>query len=150
MYLCQILKKKHWLVTPQLDHLNSLYRMPVVAHLESSVGHIHVHHEPRPVPVRPPDHPHFLDRDSLRLWEEEVHEDGHDQDEEGEEEEEAELEVAEHRQEHLGDREREQHVDGDVDALGGRSDLQGEDLTGHEPPERPPWPCKARYIDAYE
>ena len=85
---------------------------------------------------------HLLDGHILRLGQEEVDEERHDDHPTGEEEEDAELEVAEHGEEGLRNDEGEEEVDGDVDGLAGRADLEREDLAGHEPPERAPRPSE--------
>lgn len=91
-----------------------------------------------PVLVSLPDQDHLLNRHTLRLRQEEVDEDGHDEHEDGEEEEEEELHVAKHGEEHLGNAEGEEHVHHNVYALPSRPDLQWEDLTGNQPAQRPP------------
>ena len=93
-----------------------------------------------PEPMGLPNLTHFFNGNAFGLREKVIDEDGHDEDEEGEEDEEAELHVAEHCEEDLCDKEGPEHVEGDVDALSGGADLQGEDLTGDQPTKRPPGP----------
>jgi hypothetical protein len=112
--------------------------------------HVLVGDELFPEPVRLPYEHHLLDGHVLGLRQEERDEDGHDDDPSAEEVEEAELEVAEHGEEGLRDAEGEEHVDGDVDALPRRPDLQREDLRRHQPPQRAPRPGEARHVDADE
>ena len=112
--------------------------------------HVVVGDELFPEPVGLPDEHHLLDGHVLGLRQEERDEDGHDDDPSGEEVEEAELEVAEHGEEGLRDAEGEEHVDGDVDALPGRPDLQREDLRRHQPAERPPRPGESGDVGADE
>lgn len=85
-----------------------------------------------------PHEDHLLDGHILRLREEEGDEDGHDDHPRREQVEEAKLQVAERGHERLCHHEGEEHVDGDSDGLAGRTDLEGEDLAGHQPPERSP------------
>lgn len=77
---------------------------------------------------------HFADLlnwNVLRFGQEEEDEESHYDDKPTKEEEETEFHVAEHSKEGLADEEGEEHVHWDIDGLPGRSDLQGEDLTGY-------------------
>lgn len=106
-------------------------------------------HEPLPEPVLLP-HPlrHFLDRNVFGLREQEEHEEGHDEDPAGEENKDSELQMAEHREEGLGDDESEEEIDTNSHTLSGRSGFQWEGLAGNEPPEWPPRPCKCGHKSA--
>ena len=64
-----------------------------------------------PEPMCLPYSVHFFNWDILRLGQEEVNEDGHDNNKASEEQEETKLEVAEHGQEELANEESEEHVD---------------------------------------
>ncbi|KAE8672658.1 hypothetical protein F3Y22_tig00111835pilonHSYRG00055 [Hibiscus syriacus] len=89
---------------------------------------------------------HLFDGDVLRLRDEEVNEDSHDDDKAGEEEEEIELQVAKHGEEDLSNDEGEDHVDGDVDGLADGSDLQGAYLAQNQPSQWSPRPCECRHV----
>lgn len=91
-----------------------------------------------PEPMLLPDQNYLFDGYALGLGQKEGDEGSHDRHPPGEEVEEAKLEVTQCGQKHLGDQEREEHVDGDGDALPSRADLEGEDLTWYQPPQRPP------------
>jgi hypothetical protein len=104
--------------------------------------------EPLPVPVVGPDLVHLLDGDTLGLGEKEVDEERHGDLPGAEEVEEAELEAAEQHEEDLRDDKGEDHVEDDHHALPRRSDLQREDLAGHQPPQRAPGPGERRHEDA--
>jgi hypothetical protein len=95
-----------------------------------------------PPPMLVPDQVHFFNGDALRLRHEEEDERLHDDHPGGEEEEDAPLEGAQHRQEHLGDEEREKQVGAHCDTLPRRPRLQRKNLTRNEPPEWPPRPCE--------
>uniref|UniRef100_A0A804UEG6 Uncharacterized protein n=1 Tax=Zea mays TaxID=4577 RepID=A0A804UEG6_MAIZE len=120
-------------------------------HLEVGADvHVLVADEAAPVPVRLPHEHHLLDGHVLGLRQEERDKDGHDDDPGAEEEEEDELEAAEHGEEGLRDDEGAEHVDGHVDALPRRADLQREDLAGHQPAEGAPGPGEAGHVGADE
>ena len=74
---------------------------------------------------------HLLNRNSFRLWQQEVNENRHDQDQNGEEVEQTKLHVAKHRHEELSNEESEEHVHGHVQRLSRRSDFQWTYLTRH-------------------
>ncbi|CAH9113783.1 unnamed protein product [Cuscuta europaea] len=97
-----------------------------------------------------PDHTHLFDGDVLRLRQEEVNEERHDNHKSRKVDEQPELQLAQHLQEHLGDNEGEDHVDCDIDALGSRPDFQGEDLARHQPPQRAPRPSESGHVHADE
>lgn len=95
-----------------------------------------------PEPVGLPNSVNLFNGDVLCLRQEEEDESSHDDNKAGEEKEETELQVAEHGEENLSDDKGEKHVDGDVNGLAGRSDFQWADLTGYQPTQWPPRPCK--------
>lgn len=101
-----------------------------------------------PEPVRLPNSVNLFNGDVLCLRQEEEHENSHNDYKAGKEKEETELQVAEHGEENLSDEKGEQHVDGDVDGLACRSDLQRADLAGYQPTQWPPRPCERRYVRA--
>lgn len=90
-------------------------------------------HESGPEGVCLPNLPHFFNWNALCFGQEEVDEECHDQHEEGKEEEQAELHVAKHCQEDLCNQESEKHVHRHIDTLSSRTNLQGKDLTRHQP-----------------
>lgn len=109
-----------------------------------------VGHDALPQPVSAPHVDHLLNRQSLSLRQVEDNEDGHDHHPPGEEEEDAVLEVAQDGEEDLSDDEGLDEVDTDSDRHFSGASLDGEDLTGHQPPERAPRPGERRDVDADE
>lgn len=81
---------------------------------------------------------HFFNWNSLSFRQEEVYEDRHHEHEEAEEDEQAKLQVAKHVQEDLGDKKGEEHVHRYIDTLRGRTNLEREDLTRHQPTKGSP------------
>lgn len=99
---------------------------------------VFVSNELAPEPVGFPHQDHLFNGDILGLREEKGDEDGHNHHPSSKEVEEAKLHVAEHCEKYLGNDEGEEHVDGDIDTLPGRSDLQRKYLTGYQPTKGTP------------
>lgn len=97
-----------------------------------------------------PHHRHLLNRNSLRLREEEDDESRHCQRPTGKKEEQPELKAAKKSQECLRDGEGEEHADGNRNAEPRWSNRQWEALGHDEQPHRPPGPGETGDVDADE